>query len=122
MTRFPARKAQIEWNETAAGEIAEVFVFDLYAATPADLQQVRLRYSRSHGACKVGWMDPDKPRLTPEGQFVAWTRRGFASPEAMLSALQELGKIEEADFARTLAVALHADLAASEDEPATLGR
>ena len=103
----PGRFAQIEWREHER-RVARLMVFNReteFQDEPARQQRHKL-YPLSHGACVAGWMDGKRARSTPEGQFADWSRDGFADQYVMLDALDQLGRIEESEWARTMAKAM----------------
>mgnify|MGYP001397571453 CR=1 FL=1 len=106
LKKMPGRVAQIEWEEDAQGRVTDLVVFDFTTATEAERDRYRRQFSNSHGACVADWMAGGRSRPTPEGLFVEFARDGFAGDEAMLHVLDQLGQIEEAGWARTMAQAL----------------
>jgi len=104
---IPGAIAQIEWRDDDDGRVEEVLVFDrTEPQTERQITERHRRFPASHGACVNDWMDGTRARSTPEGQFLGWLRDGFVSDYVMLDALDQLGQIEEAAFARTMAKAL----------------
>lgn len=111
MKMMPGRVAQIEWREDDQRRVGEVIVFDrTVEQTERQIRERHRRYENSHGACTADWMDGNRARSTPEGQFLSWVRDGFVDDMALLAALDQLGQIEEAGFARTMAKALREQL------------
>lgn len=106
MERIPGRDAQIEWNDDDQLRLEEVVVFNRRTATERQMTRNERRFLASHGACVIDWMTGERARSTPEGQFVAWLIDGFKDEWVMLEALDQLGQIEEAAWARTMARAL----------------
>lgn len=110
---IPAIRAQIEWWEDDNGRVEEVVVFSREFAI-GGMVNIPERITRhpcgepdcSIGACVMGWMTDGDPRHTPEGAFLVIVRCGFADEQAHLQALEEFGKIDSAEWARTMAAAL----------------
>jgi hypothetical protein len=96
-----AANADIHWEDDDRGRVKTLVVFDRLAGTYVDDRKL----SASLGACTLGWMKGD-PSNTPEGVFIRLVRDGFASPEALHEALLQFGKIDNCDWARTMASAL----------------
>jgi hypothetical protein len=104
MTMIPVAKAQVEWADNKKGRVTEVLVFDR-----SDPPHEESRYDlldNSGGACSADWVTGEDPRSSPEGIFIEMLHVGFVSPDAMLQALEEFGKIETCEWARTMAAAL----------------
>lgn len=102
--------AQIEWNDDEQGRVTELTVFDRSKISPY-LQAVHeRRFMNSHGACVIDWMDGERARSTPEGQFALWASVGFIGEPMLLEILDKLGRIEEAEWARTMADSLRQNL------------
>lgn len=112
-TTIPAARAQIEWWEDDVGRAEEVIVFERVSASDGQVIFPD-RITRhpcgdpdcSLGACVMGWMTDGDARHTPEGAYLAVQRNGFSDDQAHLQALQEFGKIDSCDWARTMAAAL----------------
>lgn len=107
---IPGKSVQIEWNDDDQRRMTELVVFDRSSASPEEMDRFGRRFISSHGACVAGWMDGRRARSTPEGQFIDWALDGFADEWTMLEALTQLGRIEEAGWARTMAEALRETL------------
>ena len=112
---IPVKHAQIEWDDGDDGKVREVLVFN--RTQPPSPGYRHELYDSSAGACAMDWMTGQDPRSTPEGVFVQMAHDGFFSPDAMLQALQEFGKIDTCDWARTMSLALAKRLNVGRSEP-----
>jgi hypothetical protein len=98
--------AQVEWADTGPqGKITAVAIFDRREPEMSETLREKL-YPSSAGACVADWMTGEDPRSSPEGLFVQMALQGFADNLTMLAALEEFAKIDQAEWARTMAAAL----------------
>lgn len=111
MDHITAANAEIRWADNRGPRggwlVSDVLVYDR-----SNPDEDKARFSASAGACCSDWLDGSDPRSTPEGVYAGWVQDGFASPAVNLLALRELGKIDTAAWARTMAKALERRLAA----------
>lgn len=105
MKIFDAAAANIEWNTTDERVVTDLTVYDVTTKSEAELHKLGQRFISSHGTYNSDWLDEKRAASTPEGVFMDWLINGFASPEVMLDALDQLGQLKEAGWARTMAKA-----------------
>lgn len=105
MKLIDGKTAQAEWNDEDDGRVSELIVYDSKAVTPEEADRLGRKYISSHGVSNADWMDGTRAVSTPEGVFLGWLLDGFTSDEVMLNALDQLGQIKEAEWARTMAKA-----------------
>jgi hypothetical protein len=102
--RIPARHANMFWNAKAGETPHELLVVD-------HRERLRTRehsgrdgydsYAKSAGAGVDGWLQDD-PRHTPEGVFAEEWLDVNPERHAILAALREFAKIDEAEWARRM--------------------
>lgn len=120
MEKIPAEVAQIEWEDDDNGRITELVVFNRDTITERTRAKYEKKFSASHGACVDGWLTPESPSYTPEGQFAERVLDGFADEDTYLRALDQFSQIEGAMWARVMAESVRRELRArfSEDDEA----
>lgn len=105
MKLFDGKNANIDWNDRDDGKVEDLIVYDVKTKTAGEIDRLGKQFIASHGTYNSDWLDGSRAVSTPEGVFLGWLLDGFASEEVLLKALDQLGQIREAAWARTMAQA-----------------